>query len=80
MPRQDAIVRQSEALVLRYNPQWTGADWNGVVPEQPERSRGVAAVRARLCYDEAIWFTREEWRGPDARAARDRRVTVTRAG
>ena len=20
-------------------------------------------MRARICYDEAIWFTREEWRG-----------------
>ena len=63
MPRADDIVRQSEELVLRYNPQWTGADWDGFVPEQPEWSRGLAAVRARFCYDEAIWFTREEWRG-----------------
>jgi hypothetical protein len=63
LPRQDDIVRQSEALVLRYNPDWTGADWDGSVPEQPEWSLGVADVRARICYDEAIWFTREEWRG-----------------
>ena len=63
MPREDAIVRQSEALVLSYNPHWTGADWSGVVPEIPDWSRGRASVRARICYDEAIWFTREEWRG-----------------
>ena len=63
MPRKDEIVRQSEALVLRYNPDWTGGDWDGVVPEQPEWSRGLATVRARICYDEAIWFTRDEWRG-----------------
>lgn len=63
MPRQDAIVRESERLVLQYNPHWTGADWDGSVPEQPEWSCGVAAVRARSCYDEAVWFTREEWRG-----------------
>jgi SAM-dependent methyltransferase len=63
MPRLDAIVKQSEELVLRYNPDWTGGDWHGVVPEQPEWSRGVVTVQARLCYDEAIWFTREEWRG-----------------
>lgn len=24
---------------------------------------GLATVRHRVCYDEAIWFTREEWRG-----------------
>ena len=23
----------------------------------------VFRIRARICYDEAIWFTREEWRG-----------------
>jgi len=63
MPREDTIVGQSEALVLRYNPHWSGADWPGIVPEIPPWSRGVAVVRARICYDEAIWFTREEWRG-----------------
>ena len=63
LPRLDDIVRQSEALVLRYNPDWTGADWDGFVPAQPEWSRDVAVVRARICYDEAIWFTRDEWRG-----------------
>ena len=63
MPRVDDIVRQSEKLVLRYNSQWTGGLWDGFVPEQPEWSRGAATVRARICYDEPVWFTREEWRG-----------------
>jgi SAM-dependent methyltransferase len=63
MPRVDPIVRASEELVLRYNPDWTGGDWDGHVPEQPEWSVGLVTLQTRICYDEAIWFTREEWRG-----------------
>ncbi|MEN8133188.1 MAG: class I SAM-dependent methyltransferase, partial [Pseudomonadota bacterium] len=31
MPRLDPIVRASEALVLKYNPDWSGANWDGVI-------------------------------------------------
>jgi len=29
LPRQDRIAQASEQLVLRYNPQWTDADFPG---------------------------------------------------
>ena len=36
LPRLDAIARASEALVLKHNPLWSTADWNGRVSTYPE--------------------------------------------
>src|SRR5260370_4525301 len=32
LPRKDRIARQSEELVLKYNPDWGGADYGGTMP------------------------------------------------
>ena len=32
LPRLDRIVRASESLVLKHNPDWSGADWDGTLP------------------------------------------------
>ena len=63
LPRLDPIVRASEELVLRFNPDWGGADWHGRIPAQPGWSREVFDLVAMYWYDEAIPFTRESWRG-----------------
>jgi SAM-dependent methyltransferase len=63
LPRLDPIARGSEELVLRFNPQWTAADWSGDVPAMPRWVRGDFSLAGSFVYDEAIPFTRESWRG-----------------
>jgi hypothetical protein len=63
LPRVDPIARASEELVLRYNPDWSGADWDGRIPARPGWSREAFQLRAMFYYDEAISFSRESWRG-----------------
>jgi SAM-dependent methyltransferase len=63
LPREDAIARASEELVLRFNPQWTAGDWAGAVPPMPHWAVGEFTLAAMFWYDEAIPFTRESWRG-----------------
>jgi SAM-dependent methyltransferase len=63
LPRLDPIARQTEELVLRFNPQWTASDWSGEVPEMPGWVRGDFSLAGSFVYDEAIPFTRESWRG-----------------
>jgi SAM-dependent methyltransferase len=63
LPQEDETMRQSEALVLKYNPAWGAAGYNGDV--QPNFSPGLAALRLTTfhCYSVALPFTRESWRG-----------------
>lgn len=63
LPRMDPIARQTEELVLKFNPDWSAADWLGIVPPFPKWAEHVFDVRAMFFYDEPIEFTREAWRG-----------------
>lgn len=63
LPRLDPIARESEGLVLRYSPNWSGADFAGRVVVDPPWKPGALRQRAMFSYDEAIPFTRESWRG-----------------
>ena len=63
LPRVDAIAQRTEQLILRFNPQWTAADWDGEVPVRPAWSRRDFGVRAMVCYDVLVPFTRDSWRG-----------------
>lgn len=63
LPRMDSIARASESLVLEFNPDWSAADWAGVIPSFPEWAKPHFDVRAMFYYDEPIPFTRETWRG-----------------
>lgn len=63
MPRLDPVARASEALVLKYNPDWSGADWDGVIAPQPRWSRACFELVGMFVYEEGIPFTRESWRG-----------------
>jgi SAM-dependent methyltransferase len=85
LPRLDPVARASETLVLRFNPDWSAADWDGKIPARPGWSREHFELRAMFWYDEPVPFTRESWRGriralrgigaslaPDAVAAFDR--------
>ncbi|MGD0806936.1 MAG: class I SAM-dependent methyltransferase [Anaerolineales bacterium] len=63
LPRRDPIARMSEALVLKFNPHWTGADYDGTTP--PELMESLAAFRLTTfhTYESALPFSRESWRG-----------------
>lgn len=63
LPRVDEIARRSEQLVLKHNPDWATADWDGRVPPVPKWSANDFDVTAMFYYDEPITFTRETWRG-----------------
>ncbi|MCA9053459.1 MAG: class I SAM-dependent methyltransferase [Planctomycetaceae bacterium] len=63
LPRVDEIARASEALVLRFNPDWTGADWSGEIPESPSWAAGRFAKVGGFVFDADIPFTHESWRG-----------------
>jgi SAM-dependent methyltransferase len=63
LPREDAIARRTEELVLAHNPTWATSDWDGDVPELPDWARGDFELAGSFVYDEPIPFTREQWRG-----------------
>ena len=63
LPRRSPLARASEELVLRANPDWGGADWDGGVPLSESWAGAGLHRRALLIYDEPIAFTRESWRG-----------------
>jgi len=63
LPRVDSVAAASERLVLRYNPQWSAADYAGDHPPLPSWAEGILDVKAFFYYDEPIHFTRETWRG-----------------
>jgi SAM-dependent methyltransferase len=63
LPRRDPIARQSEALILKFNPHWSGADYTPSIP--PELMETLAAFRLTTfhTYESAMPFSRESWRG-----------------
>jgi SAM-dependent methyltransferase len=63
LPRLDPIARASEQLVLKFNPQWGGKDWDGIVPPVCYGLDKHFALTAMFWYDESIPFTRASWRG-----------------
>jgi SAM-dependent methyltransferase len=63
LARLDPIAKASEALVLKFNPQWGGKDWHGNVPPVCYGLDKHFPLAAMFWYDEAIAFTRESWRG-----------------
>jgi SAM-dependent methyltransferase len=63
LPRPSEIARATEAVVLRFNPTWSGADWEAQAPPRPSWTPPDWIVVAMFEYDEPIPFTRESWRG-----------------
>ncbi len=63
LPEWDALARASEQVVLRHNPHWTGAHWNGQVPAVPRWLDDAWDCVAHFVYDAPLSFTAESWRG-----------------
>lgn len=61
LPRQSEIVAASEALVLKHNPGWSGANWAGAwdVYDAP----GGFVRRGAIAFDVDVSYTRDDWRG-----------------
>lgn len=63
LPLQDKIAKASEELILKHNPNWTAHSFKGIIPNIPYGLQNDFKVKHVLNYDEAIEFTREDWRG-----------------
>jgi ubiquinone/menaquinone biosynthesis C-methylase UbiE len=63
LPRLDRIAKQTEELILKYNPSWNGNDWHVDTYAPPKWSLKDFTIQAMFYYDESIPFTRETWRG-----------------
>ena len=61
---KSSIARQAEELVLRYNPDWSGAGFTGEIPtEVPEYFDGHFQQIDLIVFDADLPFTRESWCG-----------------
>jgi SAM-dependent methyltransferase len=63
LPGEDAIARETERLVLAYNPAWTGGGWDGSYEDRAAWATGTVEAAGSFVYDEAVPFTAESWRG-----------------
>lgn len=64
LARHSAVARDTEALILEFNPTWTMAGWSGVFPEHIDDviRAGFRFVEA-FCFDHDELFSHERWRG-----------------
>ncbi len=63
LPDESEIAKDSENLVLKYNPNWTGAKMKRYTLETPEWSKELYKVKNAITYDLNVTFTRESWHG-----------------
>ena len=63
LPKLDPIADASEKLILRYNPAWEGAGYDGEVAPLPPWLPPDIAQQLLLRFDAEIPFDRESWRG-----------------
>jgi SAM-dependent methyltransferase len=63
MPFLDKVVKASEDLILKYNPNWTGHSYRGEISPMHVGLEQYFNLKGFFYYDEEIPFTRESWRG-----------------
>ena len=65
LPFKSKIARDSERLVLKYNPSWTGAHFRKqrFLPGRPKWAASLFRVQHRVLFDCEVPFTRESWHG-----------------
>ena len=63
LPHKDRIARQSEELVLKYNPDWGGAGYSGTMPPVAAWARESFDLRTFHVMEAPLPFTREAWQG-----------------
>jgi hypothetical protein len=58
------VARDTEDLILEFNPAWTMAGSTGVFPERiDEVIRGGFGLIEEFCYDHVEEFSHARWRG-----------------
>lgn len=63
LPEENEIAHNSEKIVLKYNPNWSGGDMTRYTPRIPDHCGGLFAVENTVMWDMNIPFTRESWHG-----------------
>ena len=63
LPDESDIARNSEELVLKYNPSWSAYGMKRFTYDFPEQAKGLFALENSFCYDLPVTFTRESWHG-----------------
>ena len=63
LPYEDNIAGESEKLVLRYNPGWTGAGETRHPIDIPECYNKYFELKYHEEYETKVYFTRESWNG-----------------
>ena len=63
LPYESDIAMESEKLVLKYNPTWSGAGFRRNEPAAPEYSEELFTVENAIAFDIDVLFTRESWNG-----------------
>ncbi len=53
----------TEQLILKFNPQWTAANYQGEIPAFPKWAEGYFRLKGMFFYDENIPFDIDSWRG-----------------
>jgi len=64
LARHSQVARETEDLILEFNPAWTMAGWTGLFPEEIDQviDGGVGLVEA-FSYDYEQRFSHARWRG-----------------
>ena len=64
LPEHTPVARETEDLVLEFNPSWTMAGWTGIFPERiDEVIRGGFRLVEVFCYHHDEEFSHARWRG-----------------
>jgi SAM-dependent methyltransferase len=63
LPRVDAIAGASEALILKFNPNWQAAGFDGAVVAVPDWLPSDISLEGFFWFDVDVPFDRNGWRG-----------------
>lgn len=63
LPRSDPIAGASEELILKFNPYWDAAGFDGTVAPVPDWMQSDVVLDGFLLFDLDVPFDRKTWRG-----------------
>lgn len=63
LPYKGGIANESEKLILKYNPSWSAAGYQGIVPVIPSWSMNHFNLETLFYYDEEVPFSKKSWMG-----------------
>ena len=63
LPHEDEIISETEKLVLKYNPAWSGGGFDKYRYRYPDWAEGKFNIETIHSYDTIIDFSREAWIG-----------------